>query len=80
MIMSVSTTKMAQINAIGQVVNVWSTGDYELHHDYAFDDDGNLLVLASHAGSEADLDVDRAAAKKARTTALMSRTSSSKST
>lgn len=76
MIMSVSTTKMAQINAIGQVVNVWSTGDYELHHDYAFDDDGNLLVLASHAGSEADLDVDRAAVKKARTTALMSRTSS----
>ena len=64
MIMSVSTTKMAQINAIGQVVNVWSTGDYELHHDYAFDGDGNLLVLASHAGSEADLDVDRAAAKK----------------
>ena len=64
MIMSVSTTKMAQINAIGQVVNVWSTGDYELHHDYAFDDDGNLLVLASHAGSEADLDIDRAAAKK----------------
>ena len=63
MIMSVSTTKMAQINAIGQVVNVWSTGDYELHHDYAFDDDGNLLVLASHAGSEADLDVDRAADK-----------------
>ena len=64
MIMSVSTTKMAQISAIGQVVNVWNTGDYELHHDYAFDDDGNLLVLASHAGSEADLDVDRAAAKK----------------
>lgn len=63
MVMSVSTTKMAQINAIGQVVNVWSTGDYELHHDYAFDDDGNLLVLASHAGSEADLDIDRAAAK-----------------
>ena len=64
MIMSVSTTKMAQTSAIGQVVNVWSTGDYELHHDYAFDDDGNLLVLASHVGSEADLDVDRAAAKK----------------
>ena len=62
-IMSVSTTKMAQISAIGQVVNVWSTGDYELHHDYAFDGDGNLLVLASHAGSEADLDVDRAADK-----------------
>ena len=63
MIMSVSTTKMAQINAIGQVINVWSTGDYELHHDYAFDDGGNLLVLASHVGSEADLDVDRAADK-----------------
>lgn len=63
MIMSVSTTKMAQISALGQVVNVWSAGDYELHHDYAFDDGGNLLVLASHVGSEADLDVDRAADK-----------------
>ena len=63
MIMSASTTKMAKINAIGQVINVWSTGDYELHHDYALDDDGNLLILASHAGSEADLDIDRAAAK-----------------
>lgn len=63
MIMSVSTTKMAQISALGQVVNVWSAGDYELHHDYAFDDGGNLLVLASHVGSEADLDVDRAAGK-----------------
>ena len=63
MIMSVSTPKMAQIHALGQVVNVWSTGEYELHHDYAFEDDGNLLELASHAGSEADLDVDRAADK-----------------
>ena len=64
MIFSTSTTQMAQINALGQVINVWDTGDFELHHDYAFDDDGNLLVLASSKGSEADLDVDRKGTKK----------------
>lgn len=59
MILSVSTTQLAQVSALGQVVAVYETGDFELHHDYVFDDDGNILVLASSAGSEADLDVDR---------------------
>lgn len=80
MIMSISTTKMAQINAIGQVVNVWSSGDYELHHDYAFDDDGNLLVLASHAAPRPIWTSTARPPKKTRTIALMSRTSSSRST
>ena len=66
MVFSTSTTQMAQVNTLGQVVNVWDTGDYELHHDYAFDDDGNLLILASGKGSETDLDVDRKGKKKSR--------------
>lgn len=66
MIFSVSPTQLAQVNALGQVVGVFETGDYELHHDYAFDDDGNLLVLASAKGSETDLDVDRDGNKKSK--------------
>ena len=64
MLFSCSTTKMAQMDALGQIVNVFDTGDYELHHDYAFDGDGNLLILASAKGSETDLDVDRKGNKK----------------
>ena len=58
---SVSTTRMACVSPLGQVLHVFKCGNYELHHDYAFDDDGNLLVLASDLGAEADLDIDRAA-------------------
>lgn len=84
MIMSVSTTKMAQINAIGQVVNVWSTGDYELHHDYAFDDDGNLTAICwCWRAMPAPRPIWTSTArppKKTGPVALMSRTSSSRST
>ena len=59
MVFSVAPTKLARVSALGQVTAVYDTGDYELHHDYAFDGSGNLLVLASDAGTEADLDVDR---------------------
>ena len=58
-IFSVAPTKLARVSALGQVMAVYDTGSYELHHDYAFDGNGNLLVLASDAGSETDLDVDR---------------------
>lgn len=64
---SVSTTKIAQVNALGQVTRVFNTGDFELHHDYVFDGAGDLLVLASDKGSETDLDVDRASAKTTET-------------
>lgn len=45
--MSVSTGKMVAMNNLGQVTHVYELGDYIIHHDYQFDNDGNLLLLAT---------------------------------
>ena len=47
---SISETKIAAVNSLVQVKKIIHTGNYELHHDYCFDDDGNLLVLGSKEG------------------------------
>lgn len=44
---SISETKMAQVDRLGQVTNVYDLGQYKLHHDYVFDDNGDLWILAS---------------------------------
>lgn len=44
---SISTNQMAAVNALGKVEQVYDMGQYNLHHDYTFDDEGNLLVLAT---------------------------------
>lgn len=44
---SISEKKMAQVNRLGQVTKVYSLGDYSLHHDYVFDENGNMLILAT---------------------------------
>ena len=54
---SISETKMAQLSRTGRVTNVFDLGDYEVHHDYVFDDNGNMLILASDKKQDSTEDV-----------------------
>lgn len=48
----VSSTKLARIDGLGQVVQVYELDGYELHHDIGFGQDGELLALAEDAEGE----------------------------
>lgn len=48
---SISEDKIAAVDCLGMVQKVYDMGKYELHHDYVFDSDGNLLVLATDTES-----------------------------
>lgn len=54
---SISESKMAQVNNLGQVTNVFDLGQYKLHHDYVFDKKGNLLILATDTTQDSVEDV-----------------------
>lgn len=48
----VSNGKLARINGLGQAERVYDLGDYALHHDIGFGQDGEILALAELEGAE----------------------------
>ena len=48
----VSSSKLARIDGLGQVTQVYELGGYDLHHDIGFGADGELLALAEERGCE----------------------------
>lgn len=54
---SISEKKMAQVNRLGQVTKVYDLGNYKLNHDYVFDENGNMLILATDTTQDSVEDI-----------------------
>lgn len=54
---SISEKKMAQVNRLGQVTKVYDLGNYKLHNDYVFDENGNMLILATDTTQDSVEDI-----------------------
>lgn len=55
-----SASKLARIDGLGRVLQTYDLGDYVLHHDINYAQDGHIVALVEHADSEPveDLVVD----------------------
>ncbi len=56
MYFSISSSQIVGIGQTGYVSQFYNTGEYKLHHDYIFDDQHNLIVLASKKNAKTSED------------------------
>ncbi len=54
---STSADEIAVMNRLGKITEIYSMGEYQLHHDYIFGSDNDLLVLASEEDAETEEDL-----------------------
>lgn len=53
----VSSTRLARINGLGRVLQVYDLDGYELHHDITYGPSGTVIALVNKLGSETTEDV-----------------------
>ncbi len=54
---STSADEIAVMNRLGKITEIYSMEEYQLHHDYIFGSDNDLLVLASEEEAETEEDL-----------------------
>ena len=54
---SISESKIAAVNHLGKAEKIYDTGTYSLHHDYVFDKNGNMLILATDTTQDSVEDI-----------------------
>lgn len=57
MFYSVDLSKAVRVDRLGKVIAVYEFPEYELHHDYALNDDGEIIALATEYAKESVEDI-----------------------
>ncbi|MCD8028589.1 MAG: aryl-sulfate sulfotransferase [Erysipelotrichaceae bacterium] len=54
---SASAQYLVGMDNTGRLSEIYDLGDYRLHHDYIFDEDGNVLLLGTEYGADTEEDI-----------------------